>query len=186
MPLIWTWPPQSDRSFWDFYYAGKWGHFPLTESDPIVRIPVAGPEPFNTLAVVRGFLPMGIWGQPGPPDGRLYRETFSVRTSFKLAGHSRGAIPAARHSTAAALRYLFLGTDTSFTAALDKLDGRFDEDGWWLLDVGTGLLSDHANGQWLFHFSSFVLCNEPPLDFERNPGQRFAGAIDQPVWPDSP
>jgi hypothetical protein len=191
---IWSWPPQSDQTFWDQYNGGVWGTYPLTESNQIIRIPIAGPQPFNTLVVVRGFFPdQAIYTFPEPlpnlvgNDGHLHRQAFSVRTSFNLVGFSPGQkLPQFKHSTTAALRHRYLSPDTTFTVAVDKVDAHFGNEGQWLLNVETAFLDKNANAAAHFHFSSFVLCNEPPVDFEKNPGQLYTDPIQQPVRPDRP
>jgi hypothetical protein len=75
------------------------------------------------------------------------------------------------------VRHYYLHPDTWFLIALNKIDGRFGDDGRWLLDVDTAFLVDDANAAGTFHFSSFVLCNEPWGGFGSDP-------IEQPVWPD--
>jgi hypothetical protein len=182
---IFTWPPQSHHWFWDNYHKGKWGPFPLTESNQIVRIPISGPAPFNTLVVVRGFFPdQGLYWRNDWSDGRFHRQSFSVRTPFVLTGFVPGQL--FKHSTAAALRYLYLQPDTAFTWAVDTIDGHFSDDGEWRLDVGTASLVDNAWSAAQCHFSSFVLCYEPPIDFEKNPGTPFTGPFKQPVFSDAP
>jgi hypothetical protein len=184
---IFTWPPPSRRWFWDNYNKAKWGPFPLTESNQIVRIPISGPAPFNTLAVVRGFfLDQGLYWRDDWSNGRFHRQSFSVRTPFKLADFVSGQTPDFKHSTAAALRYQYFQPDTTFTYAVDTIDAHFSDGGEWQLDVGTSFLVDNAWAAAQFHFSSFVLCYEPPIDFEKNPGTPFAGPFKQPVFPDAP
>jgi hypothetical protein len=176
---IWSWPPHDpNRPFWDPEWQAVRDSYPFTESNKIVRIPVAGPTPFNTLVAVRGFFPdQGIYYLRNWVDGRMHRQAFSVRTAFTLIGFAPGQVPAFHHSTAAALRHYYLKPDTSFTVALDKIDGRFDDAGRWVLDVETAFLVDWSNEAGHFHFSSFVLCNEPWGGFGSDPKE-------QPVWPD--
>ena len=46
--------------FAQFWYDELDYHFPLNDLQPVVRIPVAGPAPFNTLAVIRTIAPGSI------------------------------------------------------------------------------------------------------------------------------
>jgi hypothetical protein len=188
---IWTWPPQ-DSTFWDADWREIRATYPLTESNQIIRIPIVGP--FNTLAIVRGFFPdQGIYNLRNWMDGNLHTQNFSVRTSLKLVGFTPGQD--FRHSSTAGLRHYCQKPEMIFTVAVNKVDGHFGDDGRWLLDVETAFLAKHefsllrfdiSGAAGHFHFSSFVLCNEAPVDLERNPGRLYTDPVEQPVWPDRP
>ena len=45
-------------------------HYRLDETFPVLRIPVTGPDPFNTLIVVRGMVPVQLYAVA---DGDLHR-----------------------------------------------------------------------------------------------------------------
>src|SRR5438128_2418253 len=119
---IWSWPPR-DSTFWNAEWRAIRASYPLNEANRIIRIPVAGPAPFNTLVVVRGFFPQqGIYGLRNWVDGHVHGQSFSVRTAFTLAGFVPGQTPPFRHSTTAAVRHYYLDPDTWFLIALNKID----------------------------------------------------------------
>jgi hypothetical protein len=152
---------------WEAYTALPY-HFPLIEMYPVVRIPIAGPEPFNTLAVVRGTAPVSHYGVA---DGKLHRHRIVAATPFLLAGNDPRVEPPFEHSTTAVLQMLQATDDTGFVAAADAVDGYFDDSGRWLVvaDVADAFEDVYAGCN--AYVSSWVLCYEPPIDHERSPGR---------------
>lgn len=157
------------------------------ESHSVIRIPVAGPAPYNTLVVVRGFAPLGPpWKSPG--GSKIVRFHFLVRSNFVLQGGGDQRIsPVYMHSTAAALSDIWCSTDSAFTYAVDNVDGKFAEDGRWMIVLDTAAQGSDPSAPWesapgmagWFHFSSWILCWEEGID-PRNPGRSGLDPIRQP------
>src|SRR5258708_2888890 len=77
---------------------------------PVVRIPVAGPDGYNTLVVVRETFLF----EASSIDGKLRRYTYSVPTNFVLVGYDPRAT-IWQHSSGASLRLLQSRDDTAGT-----------------------------------------------------------------------
>ena len=75
--------------------------FPLWEQQPVLRIPVVGPWPFNTLVVVK--CRFGVTANRYS-DGKLLRRKIVVPTNFSLIGFDPRVPPPSQHSTSATLR----------------------------------------------------------------------------------
>src|SRR4029453_4933915 len=72
---------------------------PTGEAVPVLRIPVVGPDPYNTLVIVRGLnMTPHRWV---PADGKVRRLRFAFPTPFRLIGHDPRIAPKYEHSTAA-------------------------------------------------------------------------------------
>ena len=113
------------------------------ELQPVLRSAVPGPEPFNSLVLVRGTLPAGAVATDG---------TFAIRTNFVLAGFDPASPPAFKHSSTAALRQ-------PGAAEIDAIDhGFFDDSGRWMLLVRGDSLRRHG----AVELTSWVMCREPP------------------------
>lgn len=115
------------------------------ELQPVVRSAVPGPEPFNSLVLVRGTLPAGAAGRDG---------TFAVRTNFTLAGFDPMSPPPFKHSSTVALRQA--GAPEVEIDAIDH--GYFDDSGRWVLLVRGESLREHG----AVELTSWVMCREPP------------------------
>ena len=74
------------------YYDKYAYHYPVNEHYPVARFPVAGPAPFNTVAVVRGTGP----GQAMWATGDMYRFRTTTPTSFRLIGFDPRLAPSYR------------------------------------------------------------------------------------------
>jgi hypothetical protein len=142
----------------------------------VVRIPIAGPEPFNTLVVVRETVASGpLW-----PYG-FHRSTPEYKTSFVLSGFQPGpdADNPCKHSTSLVMYHLDLGNDTSFLAAFDEVkEAGFDPSGTWVVRVQAAVSIDRSliGSNWLRTFaqiSSWVLCNEPRPQDTNDRDERF-------------
>jgi hypothetical protein len=150
--------PPTDQSNGDWPY-----HFPGAPDPQSVRIPVAGPEPFNTLVLVQGY---GYWGIGEISNDELYRLRYGIKTSFDLRGYDNlvdlDPIPY-KHSTIAAQLMLQADDDTPFVVAIDAVDGFFDKNGTWVvaLDIASQWKGVHSSST--CYYSSWVLCKEPPL-----------------------
>jgi len=126
-----------------------------------MRIPIAGPAPFNTLAVVRGriFTTQGAF-----TDDVLHRFTVAVATNFKLAGYDQRVKPVYQHSTSVALQIIQQTEETSFVTAVDEIvDGFFNDDGRWVIVFRVAGQWDGGWAQSCAYISSWVMCHEPPL-----------------------
>lgn len=141
------------------YYAMPF-QFPLSDPRPVVRIPVAGPEPYNTLVVVRSAFYVG---RDGWANGRLQRRTIACSTNFSLIGYDPRVPAIGLHSTAASLTMLQVSDDTPFATAVDAIDDAFfDETGRWTVIIRVADLFDQVYASALGFLSSWVLCYEPP------------------------
>ncbi len=135
-------------------------HFPLFEQQPVVRIPVAGPDPFNTLVVVRGSVSTGEYRWA---DDKLHRYRYTVMTNFQLIGFDPRVSPPFKHSTTAAIQMMQADDDTAFVVAVDQVvDCLFDDHGHWTFVFDVGSLWDQVYAASAAYFSSWVLCYEPP------------------------
>ncbi|MGI5246053.1 hypothetical protein [Dactylosporangium sp. CA-139066] len=139
------------------WYAVAPYRFPLTEQPVVLRLPAAGPAPFNSLVVVRGRIHLTA---PSVSDGSLRRFRLTVRTPFTLGGFEAGTAPSYRDSSAVALGMLQCSDRTPFTVAVDGVRGAFDDEGRWTLAV-------EARGSWSGvlaaasgYYSSWILCRE--------------------------
>jgi hypothetical protein len=141
------------------WYAVAEYQYPLGETYPVVRVPVAGPEPFNTLAIVRGYVSMSVFGVA---DGKVRRWRLGGWTPFQLIGHDPRVEPPYEHSTTAVIQMIQSSSDTSFVEGVDAIDGLFDREGRWIVvaEVSEGwdtvVAAAHA------YYSSWILCYEPP------------------------
>ena len=148
-----------------------------------MRIPVVGPDGYNTVAVVRETFTFTA-GTFNDSDGKIHRYTWPIATNFVLIGYDPRAT-VWQHSTTAALRMLastdssagtFDDTATVWTAVDAINRAYFDEHGTWTLDVDLAGMSDDPDtiAAANIMISSWVLCYEPPVD-PRRPG--FGGKI---------
>ncbi|QAY69558.1 hypothetical protein [Xylanimonas protaetiae] len=148
---------------------------PLTSVDgpaqPVLKIPVAGPSPFNTLAVVRGRAFIGS----GPiSDGTMHRVDSVVRTHLVIPEFDRD-VPLGNqlaHSTTASIlamasgpeKEVFADDGSHFTIAIDEVvaDPHVDPDtGRYSVTVRTACEHHQTStAQWL-EMTSWVLYREP-------------------------
>jgi hypothetical protein len=133
-----------------------WPPVPLVDTYPVVRIPVAGPDPFNTLVVVRCRVTQSV---TNPSDGHFRHLGIGFETPFVLAGYEHGA--PYKHSTTGVLQNVQLSDDTSFLTSFDAiLDARFDETGRWIVTADVAGAVDHEDAVTGIYISSWVLCSE--------------------------
>jgi len=130
-----------------------------SRADPVIRIPVAGPRPFNTLVIVRETI---SYGQLWPSDGNIYRFPGKFETSFCLVGYDPRVDVPYKHSTTAVMYWAQLADDTSFLIAYDAATASFDARGCWIVTVDSALASDGEDYVAMAAISSWVLCYEPP------------------------
>lgn len=148
----------------------------------MIRTPVTGPDPANTLVHLegkaRGFDQMGTFG-------RMHREDIHFRTELQIDGYEQ-----ARHdwyldntlvSATAMLRMLNTETDHIFTFAVDAVAPVLELDGTLAFVVSLAqLIDDEAifpstgvMAQMGVTISAYVLCTEPRA--ERPPSGRQRG-----------
>lgn len=152
----------------DFYYGDLPYQYPPVDTQPCIRVPVAGPRPFNTLAIVRGVGP----GAGGWSNGATYRSRATILTGFLLAGFDQRVPPAVQHSTLVALHRSQSTTDCEFLFATDTITGSFSSMGVWTVQVDTaGQADDQALAEFGFTYSSWVMCYEPPIVNSSPPAQ---------------
>ena len=155
-------------SFFDWYAVAP-DQWPLAEVLPVVRIPIAGPEPFNTLVVVRS--QVSVIDQTRPADGQTHRARLTYGTAFSLVGFYPRIRPPVDHSTAVSLQMFQSSDDTTFICAVDTVSGAFDENGRWTVTVDVASEFDGVLAAATAYVSSWVLCYEPPVDLSRTPGK---------------
>jgi hypothetical protein len=161
---------------WEGYAALPY-HYPLVDQQPVVRIPVIGPEPFNTLVVVRGRFSLTDYRKS---DGKLHQFKWALPTNFSLIGFDPRVPPPSRHSTTVTLQMLQVSGDTNFAAAADAVDqGYFDDTGRWTVVVRVASEADQVYAAWMAYLSSWVLCFEPPPnpDLPRDAGRRASAPL---------
>lgn len=126
-----------------------------------LRIPVTGPAPYNTLAVVHHFEFVAF---VPPSDDSYYKTQLVVKSHFRLQGFDqRIQYPSPEHSTTVNLTHLSTDRDPSWLVAIDAVDGFFsDDDGTWCVRFDFASKKDAALGA-TFDLCSWVLCYETPL-----------------------
>lgn len=135
---------------------------PIGESLPVVRIPITGPAPCNTLVVVRSAISVTPLENS---TGQIQRYRFTGSTPFQLIGHDPRTKPVlGGHSTTAALQVVQLENDTTFLYAVDSVSGEFSDDGTWQVTFDVASSVDHELGQAAAYVSSWVACWEKPVD----------------------
>lgn len=140
---------------------------PLDKRQQILRIPVAGPDPFNTLVVVRSIMTQGGLIMA---DNDLHRFPFvPMKTHFKLRGfdplvYPPSSQPPHQHSTCVVVNWHQQDDDAAFVIAADEVAGHFDDEGNWTVLVSVAGQFDHETGLIIMNMSSWVLCYEPPPD----------------------
>lgn len=153
------------------YPAYSWEHllFPHDvgpdKRQNILRIPVAGPDPFNTLVVVRSLMTQGGLIMA---DNELHRfPLVPMKTHFKLRGFDEVVYPPPsqpphQHSTSVIIQHHEQEDDAAFVIAADEVAGRFDDEGYWTILVSVAGQFDGETGVSALYMSSWVLCYEPP------------------------
>lgn len=147
----------------------------------ITRIPITGPEPYNTLVCVKT---ISHGGSITLERGKLTQYPITVPTKFKLAGYDQRITPAFDHSTTAFINSIGPAEDDSWVFAVDAVTGAgFDPADWtFFVNLDMGIeppksLSDNCvyygvpeqggfeicDVLMTMQISSFVLCWEPPL-----------------------
>ena len=170
----------------------------------VTRIPITGPEPYNTLVCVQAE------SNAGPQDvkkGKLTRWPVTVPTPFRLAGFDQRVQPVFDHSTTAYLSSIGPAEDDTWLYAVDAVTGAgFDPvDGAYFLNINVALLpgagepstcitygdptADPTQGgltivcyySLTIQVTSYVLCYEPPPPSPPPVGQHGRVAMSSPV-----
>lgn len=153
--------------------------FPLVDAQPVVRIPVAGPAPFDTVAVVRTVVGLTTYGWAG---GEVERQRLTLPTPLLAPGAVGG--PAPVHSSSATLRMMQISAEqdfvtnddnTDFVLAVDSIDpvSGFDEHGRWHVTVEAAASVWQVFAGATAEVSSWVLFREGrrdagrPIDWSR-------------------
>lgn len=143
----------------------------------VTRIPITGPEPYNTLVCVSVET---FQGAGEVRDGVLKRFTQRVTTPFRLAGYDQRVPPTFDHSTTAWLNSTGPTQDGNWIIAVDSVSAAgFDPvDGAYFINLAGALSVDGAAPGTCFGFggggticfytpriqvTSWVLCYEPPV-----------------------
>lgn len=175
-------------------YTGKYRASPDGPT-AVIRIPVVGPRPFNTLvyARFRFSLPLradwGTWGD-------LWREVFTMPTPVVLADYDAEdeRQRTVKHSTTASLRALEttpeLGVEndsgSSFTFAVDSIasEAKVDDSGRVLLSVEHAWNFDDRTdaGLIVFDLSSWMLIYEPRAEIQASEEWWRTGRMRTPNW----
>ena len=129
----------------------------------VLKIPVAGPDPFNTLVVIRSGMTQG---GSFLSDNDLPRFPWvPMRTHFRLKDfedYPEGSPPPHQHSTSVIIQWYGLADDAGFVIAADEVDGKFDDDGYWTVLVSVAGQADHEDCYFNMYISSWGLCYEAP------------------------
>ena len=153
--------------FWQYYYDSLAYHFPLTDPQPVLRIPITGPAPYNTLAVLRTIAPLGPtqWA-----TGDLRRTTFDIKTDLNLMGYrpDRPEQQTVHHSSSATIRMMQIAEgdgphlgdwNTTWVYAVDRVhpESKIDEDGNWIVTVDSASAIDGRLAVGSCEISSWVM-----------------------------
>ncbi|GAA3228501.1 hypothetical protein GCM10017691_19700 [Pseudonocardia petroleophila] len=140
----------------------------FNEAIPIVKIPVAGPAPFNMLAVVRSRL----WGMGyfGDDLHRAHVTGYPTALTIPRFDPGRPEQHVVHHSTSVGVSAMAADDDVDFTVALDSVASAstFDRDGTWLLSFDSAVQFDFDSlveveaGVVEYVATSWVLFVEPP------------------------
>jgi hypothetical protein len=148
-----TGAPSAADPYWTLPYP-----YPLDEAYRVTRIPVAGPAPYNTLAVVRTV----VWvSKYSVSTGETHHDHVDIATDLIVRGFTEGdRLPRASHSSTASLHMMQSSDDNSFTIAVDVVTGAFDETGTWVLTVDTAQAFSGVFAAVAAFASSWVLFSE--------------------------
>ena len=161
-------PPDYWHDYWgEFAYSQLAYQFPQIDVQPVVRVPIAGPVPFNTLAVVRAIAPVGPGGWA---SGELRRMTFDVPTPLKLRGYrpERPEQQTVEHSSSATIRMMQITEgdaphigdwNINWVYAIDKVHTRskIADDGRWIVTLDTANSVDQRFAVAICEITSWVM-----------------------------
>jgi len=161
----------------------------------IIKIPVDGPAPNNTLVFIRAWLPVkdrdgvvapGGFGtfSEGESDAGLLRTRVDFPSLYAIDGFLHADYPDYRDNTKISIT-AFLSTidlyddDDSFVGAVDQVEAVIDRDGkvqvsaWVAEQEGSQLVGDVELSLAVF-FSAYILTKEPRPDI---PTPRYSRSI---------
>jgi hypothetical protein len=137
----------------------------------VVRVPVAGPSPNNTLVFVRGRLSGGTTASG--PGGSLLQSSGYGLSAYQIDGFEQARAPDylanTRWSVVGFLDFISSEDDQSFTAAIDSIQGHLSSDGAFYVtfDLASQISGDELD--FGFTFCAYILVQEPQPDFTRPP-----------------
>jgi len=132
----------------------------------VVRIPVAGPSPNNTLVFVRGDFAGTTKVQR---DGKLYQEVTATATVYRVEGFdqtkAQDYLVNTKFSVTGFLALLTSNDDQQFVAAVDSIEGHLAYDGTFyvIAKVATQISDEILSVS--FKLSAYILIQEPQADF---------------------
>jgi hypothetical protein len=132
---------------------------------PVIRIPIAGPEPYNTLACVRQITGPGGYVDPSPEE--VYRTRVTISTPLVLRGNDDPReIPPSAHSTSVAMFGLShpLSYWNNSLNQVEKAEFVYRDQQWvWrITTIGdVGVSDDRALHESAVYATSWVLLHEP-------------------------
>ncbi|WP_396928740.1 hypothetical protein [Mycolicibacterium sp.] len=155
-------------------------HFPMVDPQPVLRIPVKGPAPFNTLAVVRTQVPVTNYRVS---DGVLQRRTFTIPTKLvhkDFDPTEPDTVFDVVHSSTATLHMMEITDEvgfptddgnTKFQLAVDSIhsDSKFDETGRWCVTIDVADQLTDVFSAALAEISSWVLIRENKTSTPHSP-----------------
>ena len=135
----------------------------------IIRIPIAGPKPCNTLAFIRC---NGGGGDVGITVDEVIRYKSKFTSKFKIDGFQQSQyqwyLDNTQISATAFIHFVTLSTDTSFIFAVDSVLPSLDLDGTigFECDVaqyldGPGLFESTPEATFSFSISAYIMLYEP-------------------------
>ncbi|MDT5312397.1 MAG: hypothetical protein QOE74_1417 [Mycobacterium sp.] len=135
----------------------------------VVRIPVAGPAPNNTLVYIRAQFPSNA----RPITGSIDRYTLFTVTPYQIAGFDQARyheyVEHTRVSVSGWLNYVNSIGPQKVTFAVDELWGGVTEDGHIAIKGHVAGSADEFKTINDFWLSAYVLTQEPEQDFSRPP-----------------
>jgi hypothetical protein len=137
----------------------------------VVRVPVAGPAPNNTLVFVRGRLSGGA--EASGPSGSIVRTNGYGLSAYQIDGfeQARAAdyLANTRWSIAGFLVFISSEDDQSFTSAIDSIQGHLSSDGVFYVtfDIASQISGNELDFD--ISFCAYILVQEPQPDFTRPP-----------------
>jgi hypothetical protein len=151
----------------------------------VVRIPVAGPAPNNTLVFVRGRLSGGTTtsGSGGLLHGTGYGLSAYQIDGFEQA-HAADYLANTRWSVTGFLDFISSEDDQSFTAAIDTIQGHLSNDGAFYVTFDVASQISGPDLYFGFSFCAYLLVQEPQPDFTRPPrrGPSIKDRIKLETW----
>jgi hypothetical protein len=167
VPVLPVIAPTPDEVYHRFFY-----QFDPLEIIPVVKIPVRGPAPYNTLAVVQSRADITRWSWS---LGELSRRSIPVGNGLRVARFDPND-PRQRqvaHSSSAVIRLMqitdesdFVTDDdnTTFVLAVDRVRAQstIDDYGHWSLTIDVADSAWAVNGFAYAEITSWVLFYEPP------------------------